>query len=118
MQEGLRLRVEAASRKYLSVHPEEAPWRVTSGLRSLQEQAREMAAMSPEQLLALYSKGGTPSYVQEMTAAENQPLTPERAYEILMKDLTLAKDRLEEQGRAVKDETAQGIPWMHVSSRE
>lgn len=140
VQEGLRLRVEAASRKYLSAHPGEAPWRVTSGLRSLQEQAREMAAMSPEQLLALYSKGGTPSYVQEMTA-ENQPLTPERAYEILlnrkegyvskhlygnavdlaakdMKDLTLAKKLLEEQGLAVKDETAQGIPCMHVSSRE
>lgn len=141
VQEGLRLRVEAASQKYLSVHPGEAPWRVTSGLRSLQEQAREMAAMSPEQLLALYSKGGTPSYVQEMTAAENQPLTPERAYEILlnrkegyvskhlygnavdlaakdMKDLTLAKKLLEEQGLAVKDEAAQGIPCMHVSSRE
>ena len=141
VQEGLRFRVEAASRKYLSVHPGEAPWRVTSGLRSLQEQAREMAAMSPELLLALYSKGGTPSYVQEMTAAENQPLTPERAYEILlnrkeghvskhlygnavdlaakdMKDLTLAKKLLEEQGLAVKDETAQGIPCMHVSSRE
>ena len=75
-----------------------------------------------------------------MTAAENQPLTPERAYEILlnrkegyvskhlygkavdlaakdMKDLTLAKKLLEEQGLAVKDEAAQGIPCMHVSSR-
>ena len=141
VQEGLRLRVEAASQKYLSAHPGEAPWRVTSGLRSLQEQAWEMAAMSPEPLLKLYSKGGTPSYVQEMTAVENQPLTPERAYEILlnrkegyvskhlygnavdlaakdMKDLTLAKKLLEEQGLAVKDESAQGIPCMHVSSRE
>ena len=35
-----------------------------------------------------------------------------------MKDLTLVKKLLEEQGLAVKDETAQGIPCMHVSSRE
>jgi len=59
-------RIEAAVREYAAVHG--GPVEITSGRRSLRHQARLMAAMTDEQITALYGPGDTPDYVRSIRA--------------------------------------------------
>lgn len=140
LRESFRNRLEAAFLHYrdacrASNGGECAPWVMTSGRRTLRQQAREMAAMSPGQLRGLYCNGGIPSYVEELIHA--MPLTEEAAYRILqnrsegylskhlfgaaadfaprsIQDPALFRDALEKQSLRVLDESQHGIPCLHV----
>lgn len=140
LRESFRSRLEAAFLHYrdafLASKGEECvPWLMTSGRRTLRQQAREMAAMSPGQLRGLYCNGGIPSYVEELIHA--MPLTEEAAYRILqnrsegyisrhlfgvaadfsprsIQDPALFRAALEGQSLRVLDESRHGIPCFHV----
>ena len=131
-----RRELEAAFQAYGRKCPGEPPWRITSGRRTLRQQAEEMASMTPEQLRGLYGQKGIPSYVEELIRA--MPLTPETAYQILahrsegyiskhlfgaaadvapdsVRKPEIFRQLLQEQGLLLLDERSRGIPCFHIS---
>lgn len=135
VQPDLRRLLEQAAHSYHILCPGEPPLRVTSGRRSLREQAETMAAMSPQQLLSLYSGGGCPQYIAAILHLES--VTPDAVYRILCErregyvsrhlggqavDIGAAgvtfpgalKKILAEAGAGVKDERACGISCFHL----
>ncbi len=140
LQQEFRGRLEAAFLVYQAGYREAtgeacAPWVMTSGRRSLRQQAQEMSAMTPEQLRGLYCTGGIPSYVEELVQA--MPLTEENAYRILQRrsegyiskhlfgaaadfaprsiqDPARFQQALEAQHLRLLDESPHGVPCFHV----
>ncbi len=140
LQESFRNCLETAFLHYCDAYrasrgEECAPWVLTSGRRTLRQQAREMSAMTPGQLRGLYCSGGIPSYVEELIRA--MPLTEESAYRVLqnrsegyisrhlfgaaadfsprsIQDPALFRAALEKQSLRVLDESRHGIPCFHV----
>ena len=140
LRQEFRGRLEAAfsvyQMGYREAHGGEcAPWVMTSGRRSLRQQAQEMCAMTPVQLRGLYCNGGIPSYVEELIRA--MPLTEESAYRILqnrsegyiskhlfgaaadfsprsIQDPARFRIALEGQSLRLLDESPHGVPCFHV----
>ena len=111
---------------------------ITSGRRTLREQARLMAAMSPAQLEGMYCRKGYPDYVRRLIGAREGKGMPseEDAYRILRDrtegyvsahlcgaavdidtvnvDASLLRAILESHGFQALDERCLGIPCIHA----
>lgn len=128
--------LERAARAYHA--RTDLPVRVTSGWRSLQQQAELMSRMSRRQLLQLYGRNGMPDYLNTILARLDRqpPPAPSELYDILCKrqegyvsahlcgaavdlaseaaDTTALRTLLEREGFAVLDERDAGIPCLHA----
>jgi hypothetical protein len=132
----LRGIVEAAAQEYHAQFPNDPPLRVTAGKRTLHQQAELMAQMTPQQLAALYSNGGRPQYIDAILALKEH--TVEGIYNALLNrtegyvsrhltgnaiDLGLRdvkhpdvlRQLIASAGARVLDESAHGLPCLHVS---
>ncbi len=133
---GLQEAISEAARRYRLAEFNAPKWVITSGRRTLRRQAELMAALSPEQLVAMYCSHGRPQYIDALL--ELNSITPEAAYQVLcnrsegyisrhlfgaaadiaahnITNPARLKALLLEQGAAVLDEREMGILCYHVS---
>jgi hypothetical protein len=139
LQPALLADLRRAAREYVRSCRE--PLRVVSGARTLRRQAELMAAMTPDQLEALYCRNGYPQYIRDLIAIHGRcgAVTPDQAHDVLSNrtegyvsahlsgaavDLgvprsdahaALLRSILERHGFSVLDERSAGIPCIHAT---
>jgi hypothetical protein len=135
----LLVALRRAARAYY--RQEQRPIRITSGWRSLRQQAELMSRMSHEQLLRLYAQQGIPDYLRAILESQKQnaPLSPAVVHDILCRrqegyvsahlcgaavdaateaaEVATLRRVLEAEGFAVLDEREDGIPCLHARLR-
>ncbi len=132
----LRNIITHVAQKYHALFPDETPLRITSGKRTLRQQAEIMAQMTPQQLAALYSTGGRPQYIDAILALKEY--NADSVYHALLNrtegyvsrhltgnavDIGLStvnhpdelRQLLIDAGARVLDESSHGLPCLHVA---